>query len=119
MSGHTSRNGVNCVFHFRSARGELIRKLFYKMLCLRDSHAVSGNDNDFFCAVKACSVVGFGLDFDRFCLRLFGLDFRRGFNGLIHICDKLLQGFLCVAEIQMHAVFAGINGVIYAGVTGF
>ena len=93
--------------------------MLYKVLRLRDSHTVSGNDNDFFRAVKACSVVGFGLDFDRFCLRLFGLDFRRGFNWFVHICDKLLQGFLCVAEIQMHAVFAGINGVIYARIAGF
>ena len=112
MPRHTSRNGVNCVFHFRSARGELIRKLLYKMLRLRDSHSVSGNDDDFFRVTqKFCGV--FNL-FSGFFFRLFfnGCGFfffrlfKRYFRRFIHVGDKLLKGILRVAEIQVNALFA-------------
>ena len=112
MPRHTSRNGVNCVFYFRAARSELIRKLFYKVLCLRDSHSVSGNDDDFFRVTqKFCGV--FNL-FSGFFFRLyfngrrffFFRLFKRYFRRFIHVGDKLLKGILRVAEIQVNALFA-------------
>ena len=63
MAGHTTRNGMNCVFDFRAARNQFIRKLFYEMLRLRDCHSVSGYDDDFFCAVKTCRIINFGIFF--------------------------------------------------------
>ena len=95
------------------------------MLRLRDSHAVSGNDYYFFRVTqKFCGV--FNL-FSGFFFRLFfngcGLFFfrlfKRYFRRFVHICDKLLKGILCVAEIQVNALFARIQGVVNAGVTGF
>ena len=112
MPRHTSRNGVNCVFYFRSVCREFIRKLFYKVLRLRDSHSVSGNDDDFFRVTqKFCGVFNlfigffFRLYFNGRRFFFFRL-FKRYFRGFVHVGDKLLKGILCVSEIQVNALFA-------------
>ena len=86
--------------------------MFYKVLCLCDSHSVSGNNDDFFRVTqKFCGV--FNL-FSGFFFRLFFNDcglfffclFKRYFRRFIHVGDKLLKGILRIAEIQVNALFA-------------
>ena len=88
MPRHTSRDGVDCVFYFRSVCREFIRKLFYKVLRLRDCHAVSGNDDDFFRVVQSCGIVDFRLDNGFF----FRLDFLFHFGGFRFRLDFDLFG---------------------------
>ena len=68
--------------------------MLYKVLRLRDSHAVSGNDDDFFRVVQSCGIVDFRLDNGFF----FRLDFLFHFDGFRFRFDFNLfgSGFLSI-----------------------
>ena len=113
MTGHTTCNGVNGVFDFRAVGSKFVGEFLDEVLSLSDSHTVTGNDDNFFRRFKLRGVV-----FLRCHGFLLGLFFRH-FLGFVHIVDELSQSFLSVAEIEVNAVFTGVQGVFYSCVTGF
>ena len=63
MTGHTSCNGMDCVLDGCAVCSKLVCNLLDKVLCLGNCHAVTGDDDDFFCVHKSCCVIDFNGSF--------------------------------------------------------
>ncbi len=86
-------------------------------MSLRDSHTVTGYDNDLFRAVKRSGIIDF---FSlRFGGRGDGFLCNGAFGGLIDILDKFCKRLFGVTKIFVYAFLASIDRIFHACVAGF